>query len=326
MQSPLEHARAVVAPFADLYPFEHHFLDVPGGALHYVDEGPRNGATPRMSTTVVALHGNPTWSFYWRKLIQSLAPTHRVIAPDHLGMGLSSRPPRPVRLAEHIANVVALVDHLGLEDVTLACHDWGGAIGFGAALERRRVFSRFLVTNTAAFPTGRMPRRIALCRGSLLGRVLVRGLNGFAWPATRMTTVRPLEARVRAAYLAPYGSWARRRQVHEFVRDIPMEVKHPSWSTLCGIADRLTELRGLPMSLVWGDRDWCFDPVFRAGWEHRFPNARVHAVEDAGHYVNEDAPEAVLDAARALLASSLHGQASVRPRRSYENGGSEFDR
>lgn len=297
----LDRARRLVAPFRDLYPFEPRFLDVPGGALHYLDEGPRT------KSAILALHGNPTWSFAWRGLVAAFQGGQRVVAVDHLGMGLSSRPARPVRLAEHIDNVVALVDALGLEDVTLVCHDWGGAIGFGAALARRRVFSRFLVMNTAAFPSGRMPRRIALCRAPLLGALAVRGLNGFAWPATRMTTVKPLDARVRAAYLAPYDSWEARRQVHAFVHDIPMKVEHPSWATLCQIADHLQDLRGLPMSLVWGDRDWCFDPVFRAAWEQRFPAATVHALPDAGHYVFEDAPEVVVAALRELVAAPLFG-------------------
>ena len=100
---------------------------------------------------------------------------------------------------------------------------------------------------------------------------------------------------------------ADRRQVHAFVRDIPMQVEDPSWATLCGIADRLDELRGLPMSIVWGERDWCFDGVFRAAWEHRFPRASVQRIPDAGHYVFEDAPAAVLEAARTLLGSSPLG-------------------
>jgi pimeloyl-ACP methyl ester carboxylesterase len=310
----LERARQVVAPFVDLYPFEHRFLDVRGGALHYLDEGPRT------KSAILAVHGNPTWSFAWRSLVGSFRDLHRVVALDHLGMGLSSRPAQPVRLAEHIENVVALVDALGLEDVTLVCHDWGGAIGFGAALARRQVFSRFLVMNTAAFPSGRMPKRIAFCRSPLLGALTVRGLNGFVWPATRMTTVKPLAARVRAAYLAPYDSWAARRQVHAFVRDIPMRIEDPSWATLCEIADHLQDLRGLPMTLVWGDRDWCFDPGYRASWEHRFPAAKVHALADAGHYVFEDAPEVVSSALRELVVAPLFGT-HVRVRRNLDERG-----
>ncbi len=297
---PTQLARAAerAAPFRALYPFEHRGFAVPGGVVHYVDEGPRT------DEAILCVHGNPTWSFAWRRLITELSPTRRILALDHLGMGLSSRPGRPVRLAEHIENLAALVDHLGLREVTLVCHDWGGAIGFGAALARRSVFARFLVLNTAAFPSGRMPTRIALCRVPFLGALLVRGANGFAWPATRMTTVKPLSSDVRAAYLAPYGTWAERGQVHAFVRDIPMHQDHPSWATLCQVADHLQDLRGLPMSIVWGDRDWCFDPVFRAGWQQRFPAARVTALADAGHYVFEDAPDAVLEALRRLLAES----------------------
>lgn len=131
-----------------------------------------------------------------------------------------------------------------------------------------------------------------------------------------MTTVKRLDARVRAAYLAPYSNWAERRQVHEFVRDIPMAVEHPSWATLCGIADHLDDLRGLPLSIVWGERDWCFDATFRSGWQQRFPAAKVRMLKDAGHYVFEDAPGAVLEALRELLQMSLHGATKWTPRHS----------
>lgn len=298
----LECARRLAAGLGGQYSYAPHFLEVQGGALHYIDEGPRS------STAILCLHGNPTWSFYWRSLVDALSSEHRVVVPDHLGMGLSTRPDRDVRLGEHVENVVRLVDHLGLQEVTLVCHDWGGAIGFGAALQRRREFVRFLVTNTAAFPSGRMPKRIALCRTPLLGKLLVQGANSFAGLATRMAVRRPLEARVKAAYLAPYRTWKDRRQIDAFVRDIPMNERHPSWAELCRISDGLDGLRGLPMTIVWGDRDWCFDPLFRSVWEQRFPAAEVCALADAGHYLMEDAPDSVIDATRALVRKNIHGR------------------
>ncbi|MGB0333709.1 MAG: alpha/beta fold hydrolase, partial [Planctomycetota bacterium] len=155
-------------PFRHLYGYEPHFLDVEGRALHYVDEGEvaEGGSGP-----ILCVHGNPTWSFYWRAIVDGFKDQTRVVVPDHLGMGLSDRVPGGTRLAEHVGALVALMDELDLRDVTLVVHDWGGAIGFGAALARPGRVSRFVVTNTAAFPSSRIPRRIALCRVPGLGRL-----------------------------------------------------------------------------------------------------------------------------------------------------------
>lgn len=263
--------------------------------MHYVDEGEAKGSGP-----VLCVHGNPTWSFYWRRIIEELKGETRVVAPDHLGMGLSDRVPGGLLLADHIAALVSLIDQLDLEDITLVVHDWGGAIGFGAALERPDRFARFVVTNTAAFPSAFMPKRIAACRAPGAGRLAVQGGNAFARAATKSTTVIPLEQDVRKALLAPYSSWANREQIWRFVMDIPMKDSHPSWKTLCGIADRIESLGDRPMEIVWGMRDWCFTPMFKAQWEQRFPDAFVSELEGAGHYVNEDAPEAVVSAIRRV--------------------------
>lgn len=289
-------ARGTVAPFSGLFPYEPRFLDVGGRALHYVDEGPQESP----NGTILCVHGNPTWSFYWRRIIEAFRGEARVVAPDHLGMGLSDRVRGGVRLEGHIDHLVALIDELDLQDITLVCHDWGGAIGFGAVMARRSRFKSFVVTNTSAFPSGDMPKRIALCRVPGAGRLAVQGGNAFARAALRMTTVIPLDQDVRKGLIAPYGSWSQREQVWRFVEDIPMKPSHPSWQTLCVIGEGLDSLRGLPMEIVWGMKDWCFTPAFKAGWQHRFPEAGVSDLEGAGHYVNEDAPEQVIHAIRRV--------------------------
>lgn len=282
-----------------LYPFTSRHLEVAGHRLHYLDEGPPD------APVVLALHGNPTWSFYWRALLLALREHHRVVVPDHLGCGLSDKPQGwPYRLEGHVANVRALVEHLDLRGITLVVHDWGGAIGFGAATADPGRYARFLVTNTAAFPSPRIPLRIAACRIPGLGALAVRGLNGFARAATRMATERGLAPEVAAGLVAPYDSWAARVATLRFVEDIPMRPSHPSWGALTRIAEALPTLSDRPMALVWGERDWCFTPAFREEWERRFPGATVDRVEDAGHYLMEDAPERVIGAARALLAEA----------------------
>jgi len=132
---------------------------------------------------------------------------------------------------------------------------------------------RILVTNTGAFLSERIPARIALCRDPLVGRFLVQGLNGFAWPATWMAVERPLSPAAKAGFLAPYGSPAVRRAVADFVADIPMEPAHPTRSVLAGVEASLAGLKGKPMLLCWGMRDFCFDRSFLEGFRERFPDA-----------------------------------------------------
>ena len=276
----------------ELFPFESHTLSLPVGRLHYVDEGPRT-ANP-----ILCLHGNPTWAFHYRSLIAEARPFHRVVAFDHMGMGLSDRPTEfSYSLADHVANAIAFVEALDLQKITLVVHDWGGAIGMGLALARPERIARITLMNTAAFFLPRLPKRIAICRAGALGEFLTRGLNGFALAATRMTTTTPLAKDVRAGYLAPYASWRRRIGIWNFVRDIPMEPSHRSRATLANIEKGLSSLQK-PVQILWGERDWCFTPEFREVWKKHFPKAYVHKFDDASHYLIEDEPNAVISLIR----------------------------
>jgi len=290
-----------------LYPFSSHFARLGEHALHYVDEGPRE-APP-----VLLLHGNPTWSFYWRNLIRGLRDERRVVAPDHLGCGLSDKPQAwPYRLAGHIENLERLVLELDLRHLTLGVHDWGGAIGLGFAARHPDRVARLIVFNTAAFPSRAIPLRIAVCRIPGLGALAVRGLNGFLRASASMATEKGLAKDVWQGYLAPYGSWRDRVALLRFVQDIPLGPGHPSWDTLLATEAGLSRLQGRPALILWGERDWCFTPAFREEWQRRFPNAEVHTFADAGHYVVEDAAERVLSLTRAFLRGPLHSGTTGR--------------
>ena len=273
----------------DEYPFESHWRSTPDGArMHYLDEG--------SGDPVLFVHGNPTWSFYWRHLVRGLRDTHRCIAPDHVGMGLSDKPAGGrYRLAERIDDLCALVTDLDLRRITVVVHDWGGAIGLGMAGRMPERVARLVITNTGAFPSQHMPTRIAMCRLPVLGPLAVRGLNGFARAAIHMATEHGLSPAATAGLLAPYGSWAERVAIQRFVEDIPRDATHPSWATLLEVEANLARLRDLQTLIAWGTRDWCFTPTFRDGFAERFPGARVVNVDDAGHYLCEDARE-TLDA------------------------------
>lgn len=282
-----------------IYPFTPQAFTTPHGArMSYVDEGAGDEA-------VLMLHGNPTWSFYYRDLIRAVAPGLRCVVPDHVGMGLSDKPrDYAYTLSTRIDDVAALVATLGLKRVHLVVHDWGGAIGFGFAARHPDLIGRMVILNTGAFPSKRIPLRIALCKLRGPGTGLVRGLNGFAWPATWMAMARraltPLEKR---GFLLPYDSWANRVAVDAFVKDIPMSDAHPTWPVLNAAAAGLAGFGGNPALIVWGGRDFCFNDSFYDEWRRRLPQARTLYLKDAGHYLLNDADAEVLPVIANFLAN-----------------------
>ncbi len=281
-----------------LYPFDSHYLQLSGPRMHYLDEG--------KGPTVILLHGNPTWSFYYRELILGLRDHYRVIAPDHIGCGLSEKPQRyAYTLSTHIDNLERLIDHLGLDEVTLAVHDWGGAIGLGWAMRRPEQARRFVLFNTAAFLGGPTPWRIKFCRWPKIGELVVRGFNGFARAGTRIApTRRRMTGEVRRGYLLPYDSYANRVAILGFVRDIPLDPKQPSFELIQQIEASLPRFRDRPMIIFWGMKDFCFTEQYLKEWIYRFPGAAVHCFPDAGHYVVEDAYQDILPVLKRFLETS----------------------
>ncbi len=272
----------------ELYPFQSHYLQLENQVrMHYLDEGE--------GPVVVLLHGNPTWSFYYRELIKSLSGQYRVIVPDHVGCGFSDKPQRyAYTLSRHIANLDRLLTTLDVKDITLGVHDWGGAIGFGWAVDHPALVRKFVVFNTAAF-SGPCPFSIRVCRWPVLGEIIVRGFNGFALPATRMALAHPsrISAAVKRGYLLPYDNYANRIAVHQFVKDIPLTKGAASYDTIKHTEDLLSIFCDYPMLICWGAQDFCFNDWYLQQWQVRFPKAKTHYFEEAGHYVVEEAIEEI---------------------------------
>ncbi len=281
-------------PWHPLFPFDPHYHKLSAEkhiSMHYLDEGPRTDGR-----AVVMLHGNPTWSFYYRNLVLALRGEHRCIAPDHVGCGFSDKPQDyPYTLQQHVDNLESLLDALKLEEIDLVLHDWGGAIGMGAAIRKPARVRRIIVLNTAAFLSKRIPFRIAVCKLPWFGALAVRGLNGFAGAAIYMAVAHRerMTPAVRAGLLAPYNSWKNRIATLRFVEDIPMKPNHPSWPALKAIDDGIAQFKDRKMLICWGMKDWCFNASFLTTWIERFPNAEVERYADAGHYVLEDAHERI---------------------------------
>ena len=239
-----------------LYPFASHFFTLPSGhKIHYVDEGPKES-----KEVVLCLHGNPTWSFFYRDIIKSLRPNYRVIALDHLGCGLSDRfSEKSYRLSQHIDNLERLVESLQLKSLTLVMHDWGGAIGMGWATKHPAMVKRLVFMNTAAFLDSDIPKRIAFLRTPFLGAFAIKYLNLFCVPALSMASTTGLAAEVRQGYLFPYQKASQRGAVSAFVADIPLRSSHPSYPTLQAIEKRLSSLQR-PTLCLWGGARFLFPP------------------------------------------------------------------
>jgi cis-3-alkyl-4-acyloxetan-2-one decarboxylase len=295
-----------IAPYRALYPWTgHHFQVRDGVRMHYLDEG--------RGEVLVMLHGNPTWSFYWRNLVRGLSGAWRTIVPDHVGCGLSDKPDDSryaYVLEQRVNDLEALLEHLGVTSgITLVLHDWGGMIGMAYATRHPGRIRRIVALNTAAFglPAGRrLPWQIAVVRRLRWFSWPVRGLNAFSRGANLTCSVRPgrMTDLVKRAYLAPYDSWANRIAVQRFVEDIPLGPEDRSWRTVQEVENGLDRFAGVPVLICWGNRDFVFDESFLAEWRRRMPQAAVHTFADAGHYVLEDAHEEILPLIRDFLQSN----------------------
>ena len=287
--------------FHQLYPFRSRWRTVNGHRCHYVDQG--------SGEPVLLLHGNPTWSFYYRKLIAALAPRFRVIAPDHIGCGLSDKPDRhhyAYRLEDRVADLESLIRRVVPDGpLTLVVHDWGGMIGMAFALRHLARIRRIIVTNTSGFlpPAGKpIPLRLRLIRDfPAFAAAAVLGLNIFARGALVMAARRRLAPGVRRGLLAPYDRPGHRIATLRFVQDIPLVEQDPSYPLVKWVDDHLHRLRQRPLLICWGKHDFVFDLDYLAEWRRRFPAAEVHLFENAGHYLLEDEPRAVIGVMRRFL-------------------------
>ncbi len=286
----------MTADWRQLYPFASHTLTLDSWGYHYLDEG--------SGEPLVMVHGNPTWSFYWRNLVLAFRDRYRVVVPDHIGCGRSDKPQAyPYSLSTHISNLVQLIEHLDLRAATVLVHDWGGPIGLGAALRVPDRVARLVLFNTGAYPPPFIPWRIRICRTPWLGRWAIRRLNLFARAALRMAVHKPerMTRQVRAGLLAPYDSWEHRVAIDRFVADIPDGPRHPTWQVLEDIERRLASLADRPVQMIWGMRDWCFRPACLDLLLQIFPAAEVQRLADASHYVIEDAYEQIIPLVEAFL-------------------------
>ena len=280
--------------FGGTFPFEARYLDAADVRLHYVDEGPRDAAP------ILFVHGKPTWSYLWRRPVAELSGRgRRCVAFDHMGFGRSGKPPHLSRytLQAHVDNALALVDALDLRDVTLVAHDWGGPIGLGTMLERRDRLARLVLVNTWAWELPSfVPPFVREFRTEGLGEILALGGNLFVESIPGGMAHRDVDPVMLDAYRAPFPDYWSRVGTLAFQRDIPLTDRDRSARLMREIHERLPEV-DVPVRLVWGMRDRVFQPIFLDLWRELFPDAEVVQLDDASHFVPEDRPDAVIEAA-----------------------------
>ncbi len=276
----------------EIYPFQSHFEIIEGHRYHYLDEG--NGEP------VVMLHGNPSWSFYYRELIRKLMPHYHCLCPDHIGCGYSDKPDDSTynyTLEQRVSDLETFLEKRGItRNIHLVMHDWGGIIGMAYAHRHPAAIKKIVLLNTAAFhlPKGkRLPLALRFFR-TAAGGFLVRGFNAFSGLATIEGVKRiRLPKDIRKGLTAPYNSWKNRIATLRFIQDIPLREADPGYQIIAAVEENLQQFRNTPKLIAWGMKDRVFDRHILNTWLTHFPEARVHRFEDSGHYILEDQQEAI---------------------------------
>jgi haloalkane dehalogenase len=283
----------------ELYPFDSHYAEVAGCRVHYIDEG--------TGPPLLLLHGNPTWSFLYREIVQGLRDRYRCIAVDHPGFGLSSAAAGyGYTPAEHADVLEQLVLRLDLGNLTMMVQDWGGPIGFAVATRHPERFAAFVIGNTWAWPKGdpgtqvfsrllggAVGRRLIVNRNLFVERLLPAGVRKATLPETVMN-----------AYRGPFPTPASRRPTAVFPREILA-----GRPFLADVERRLSGLSDRPALIVWPTKDVAFGGRERRRWEELFTDHRTVLLEGAGHYIQEDAAEEIVTAIRDWRSPTPRGGA-----------------
>ncbi|MGE5224799.1 MAG: alpha/beta fold hydrolase [Omnitrophica WOR_2 bacterium] len=275
------------------YPFQPHYLQLGAGRMHYVDEG--------QGEPVLMVHGTPTWSFLYRHLINGLIPDYRVIAPDHIGFGLSDKPKAWSYLPrEHARNLAALIEALSLKDITLVVHDFGGPIGLSYAIEHPENIRRIVIMNTFCWslrgdPAFERPNQIF---NNAFGRFAYTRLNfspvfmiRAAWGDKRKLT-RDIHRHYTQALPTPsdrQGTWV-------FLQEL---IGSSDWYE--SIWNHRENIRNKPALIVWGMKDIAFKEKELKRWEELFPQAQVIRFSEAGHFLQEEEGPQIASLIRSFI-------------------------
>jgi len=284
---------AVLAP----HPMEDKYMQLDAGRMHYVDQGAGADGEP-----IVFVHGTPTWSYEWRHLIAAFRDTHRCIAPDHVGFGLSDRPQKAPYTPEwHARNFEQFMDRLRPGPCTLVVHDYGGPIAFPWAIAHPELVRSLVIVNSWmwSFSGDREMESKGRVAGSYVGRLLYRWANFSLKVLTPSVYAdrRRLTPEIHRQYLDRFPDrWSRGAVLWPLARAILRSSSF--YDSLWQQRDRLASI---PTLIVWGMKDSAFKPHQLARWRATLPNARIVEIAGAGHWPHEEEPDQVVSAIRGFI-------------------------
>jgi haloalkane dehalogenase len=279
----------------NFYPFEHHYFDLPEGRMHYVDEGEGD--------VILFVHGTPTWSFLYRDFIKHLSKTHRCVAVDHLGFGLSDKPADyPGRPQDHAKNLHELIRHLDLGNITLVVHDFGGPIGLGAALEQPDRVNKIVIFNTWLWETASNPavKKINKIANSMLGRFLYLRLNFSPKILLKkgFTDKSKLSKEVHRHYTKPFPDKDSRQSLLRLAESLygSSDWYQAQW-------EKLSVLQNKSWLILWGTQDEFITTDYLKVWADRLPRVQVKTF-DCGHFVQEERATKAIESIQSFLVSN----------------------
>lgn len=280
-------------------PYESHFIDIAGYKMHYLDEGE--------GEVVLLLHGNPTWCFYYRNVVEKLKNNFRVIVPDFIGMGLSERLPKGKYLIakDRMEHLSEFLDKLKIDRFSVVMHDWGGPIGTAVISKRANKVDKIVYLNTTITETESLPAMIKKAASPIIGKIITCTTMRFLKWMTGFGVVKKLDKEICKGFYYPYKTRRNREAIWGFVKDIPFDESHPTYKEMFNLVEGVERLQNVPVKIIWGLKDPCFHVGMLNKVVKLFPKADVTEILDAGHLVLEDAPEIVVPAIEDFLINGL---------------------
>lgn len=281
--------------FENTFPFKPNFKDINGFDMHYIDEGE--------GEPIVCLHGMPTWSYLYRKFISALSDEYRIIVPDQMGFGKSDVPhDKPYLLEQHVNNTTQLLVDLDLKDITLVVQDWGGPIGFGFAVDHPDMVKALVIMNTSigVMKEGSKPwYHIMEKRG--MYEQFIKDISGIIKMGIfNKEKITPLMLK---AYEMPFMNDESLIGALAWPKDIPIGNSHPSAAAMLHIRQNMQKLSDKRKILIWGMNDPIFQPRMIDWWNKIYPGIETHRIENASHFLQEDAPDQIINIMKSFLKS-----------------------
>lgn len=278
-----------------LYPFTSHYVPLSTGQMHYIDEG--------SGDPVVMVHGNPDWSFSFRKVILGLRSEFRCIAPDHMGFGLSDKPNNwSYRVADHAANFAEFIQSLALPPIHLMVNDWGGPIALRYAIDHPASVKSLIIMNSWAWPVRHLPHfwLYSTIIGGPIGQYLIRKHHFFSKVLLKLAIHQKEQftPHIHQHYLMPHRHEKERQGIWTFAREI-RQATH----LLQSLDDQLGAIAHLPAMLIWGLHDPAFGRHFLRQWQLQLLDPEVVELKEAGHFPQEDQPQSVISATQKFIAN-----------------------